>query len=147
MQWLFINIPSFLLHYVELKFIYWILEQQLLLCPSWCSLQHEVPYYKPLKNNNFLVLTTLGLWFVEAISQTITFCFITKILELQTCMFSFKLLTLKLKLSSNVVQLNVLGLDIIVNTFLYIYLCCCLFFSLKQAPPQTNATYDPQTTS
>jgi len=88
-------------------------------CPSWCSLQHEVPYYK-LPKSNSLVLTTFGLWFVEVISQTITFCFITKILKLQTYKFNFKLLTLKMKLSLNVVQLNVLGLDVIVNTYIYI---------------------------
>jgi hypothetical protein len=86
------------------------------------------------------VLTRLGLWFVEAISQTITLYFVTKILELQTYKFNFKLLTLKMKLSSNVVQLNVLGLDVIVNTFIYTLLL--FFFPLKQTPPQTSAIYD-----
>jgi hypothetical protein len=133
---LLIRVISFLLHYAKHKFIYWILEQWLLLCPSWCSLEPKVPYYRPPKGNNFLVLTTLvyfsivglhykwslevlttfGLWFVEAISQTITFYFVTKILELRTYKFNFKI---KMKLSSNVIQLNVLGLDVIVNTFIY----------------------------
>jgi len=139
MQRLLIRVPSFLLHYVKHKFIYWILEQQLLLSPSWCSLEPEVPYYMPPKGKNSLVLTilkyssivglhykwslevltTLGLWIVEAISQTITFYFVTKILELQTFKFNFKL---KMKLSSNVVELNVLGLEVIVNTFIYMLL-------------------------
>jgi hypothetical protein len=89
-----------------------------------------VPYYKLPKSNNSLVLTTLGLWFVEVISQTITFCFITKILKLQTCKFNFKLLILKIKLSLNVVQLNVLGLDVIV--FIYIYIVFCFLHLNKQ---------------
>lgn len=94
------------------------------------------------------VLTRLGLWFVEAISQTITLYFVTKILELQTYKFNFNLLTLKMKLSSNVVQLNVLGLDVIVNTFIYTLL---FFFHLskhhhKQVPfmilrPQVNRNF------